>query len=197
MKKETKEELSIFKHIPNLLTISRIILTFIVVYFIFTRKHVVTIIVIFAIAALTDFFDGMLARRFKWQTEFGRQADMIADRFLWIGTALAFFFSYGIFNKLDWQHGIQLLLIMTREIISAPFALIAFFGRWRPIPPARYSGKATTFIQGFALPALILSTIYPKFLYLSWPLSATLAIVGFIAAMHYMNDIKVPKNKKG
>ena len=194
MKKKTKEELSIFKHIPNLLTISRIILTFVVIYFIFTRKHVIATMVIFVIAALTDFFDGLLARKFKWVSEFGRQADMIADRFLWVGTALAFFISYSIFGQLDWKHGIQLLLIMSREIISAPFALIAFFAG-RPIPQARYIAKATTFLQGFAIPSLILSVYYPIFLYLSIPLSIVIAITGFISAMHYMNDIKVPNKE--
>ena len=194
MKSQTKKELSIFKHIPNILTISRIILTFIIIYFIFTRRHIITIIIIFTIAALTDFFDGILARKFKWTSEFGRQADIIADRFLWVGTALAFFVSYGIFGKLDWEHGIQLLLIMTREIISAPFALIAFLAG-KPIPHARKIAKVTTLLQGFALPSLILSTIYPVFSYLSWPLSIAIAITGFISAMHYMNDIKVPNKK--
>lgn len=194
MKQQTKKELSIFKHIPNILTISRIILTFVVVYFIFTRRHIITTIVIFAIAALTDFFDGILARRFKWTTEFGRQADMIADRFLWVGTALAFFISYSIFGQLDWIHGIQLLLIMSREIISAPFALIAFFSG-NMLPQARYIAKLTTFLQGFAIPSLILSVYYPIFLYISTPLSIVIAITGFVSAMHYMNDIKVPSKK--
>jgi len=179
MKAQTKKELSIFRHIPNILTISRIILTFVIVYFIFTRKHIFTIISVFIIAALTDFFDGILARKFSWQSEFGRQADMIADRFLWVGTALAFFASYGIFDNLDWQHGLQLLFIMSREIISAPFAIISFFAG-KPIPQARYIAKVTTLLQGFALPALILSTIYPIWGYLSWPLSVVIAVTGFI-----------------
>ena len=194
MKEQTKKELSIFKHIPNILTISRIILTFVIVYFIFTRRHIITIIIIFVIAALTDLFDGILARKFEWTSEFGRQADMIADRFLWIGTALAFFVSFGIFGQLSWAQGIQLLLIMSREIISAPFALIAFFAR-KPVPHARQIAKVTTLLQGFALPSLILSTIYPGFSYLSWPLSLIIAVTGFISAMHYMNDIKVPNKK--
>lgn len=194
MKQKTKNELSIFRHTPNILTISRIILTFIVIYFIFTRRHIVVTIVIFTIAALTDFLDGQLARRFKWQSEFGRQADIIADRFLWVGTALAFFVTYSVFGQLDWQHGIQLLLIMTREIISAPFALIAFLAG-KPIPHARNIAKWTTLLQGFALPSLILSIKYSRFAFLSWPLSLVIAITGFISAMHYMNDIKVPNKK--
>ncbi|MEK6850019.1 MAG: CDP-alcohol phosphatidyltransferase family protein [Nanoarchaeota archaeon] len=194
MKQKTKNELSIFRHVPNILTISRIILTFIVIYFIFTRKYIVTTIIIFTIAALTDFLDGQLARRFKWQSEFGRQADIIADRFLWIGTAIAFFAAYSIFGQLDWKHGLQLLFIMTREIIAFPFAIIAFFAG-RPIPHARNIAKWTTLLQGFALPSLILSIKYPVFAFLSWPLCLVIPVTGFISAMHYMNDIKVPNKK--
>lgn len=194
MKKETKESLSIFRHIPNLLTISRIILTFVVVFMIFTHRHIIITIIIFVIAAFTDFLDGQLARRFKWTSEFGRQADMIADRFLWVGTAGAFFLSYAMFNQFDWKQALQLLFIMSREIISAPFALISFFSG-AAIPHARYIAKVTTFLQGFALPSLILSINYPIFLYLSWPLSIAIAVTGFLSAMYYMNDIKVPNKK--
>lgn len=194
MKQQTKKELSIFRHIPNLLTMSRFILTFVIIYFIFEQVHVITVIVIFAIAALTDFLDGVLARRYGWTSEFGRKADMIADRFLWIGTAFAFFASYGIAENLDWQQGVQLLFIMTRELIAAPFALIAFFAG-NPIPRARYIAKVTTFLQGFALPALILSTYYPMWSYLSWPLSLAIAVTGFRSAMLYLNDIKVPSKR--
>ena len=194
MKQKTREELSIFRHIPNLLTISRLILTFVVIYFILKETHIVATIVIFSIAALTDFIDGQLARRFKWTSEFGRKSDMIADRFLWVGTAIAFFVSFGLSGKLDWQHGVQLLMIMSRELITAPFALIAFFGG-KDIPHARYIAKVNTLLQGFALPALILSVYYPFWAYLSWPLSIVLVVTGFISAMHYLNDIKAPKKK--
>lgn len=194
MKQQTKKELSIFRHIPNILTISRFILTFVVIYFIFRQVYVISIIVIFSIAAFTDFLDGLLARRYGWTSEFGRKADMIADRFLWIGTAFAFFVSFDLFNNLGWQHGVQLLFIMTRELIAAPFALIAFFAG-KPIPRVRYIAKVTTFLQGFALPALILSTYYPMWSYLSWPLSLAIAVTGFRSAMLYLNDIKVPNKK--
>jgi len=126
MKKETKEELSILRHIPNLLTISRILLTFVVAYLILTQNKLSLIVVVFVIAALTDYFDGVLARKFNWTSEFGRKADIIADRFLWIGTALSFFIAMR--DVLTWKTGLQLAFIMSREIITAPFALVSFFG---------------------------------------------------------------------
>ena len=175
-------------NIPNFFTISRIVLTFVVAYMIFVHESIIMIVIVFSIAALTDFVDGKLARAYKWESEFGRKADIIADRFLWIGTALAFIISYGIYNRLDWHHGVQIMFIMSREILTIPFAIIAFFSG-NALPKARYVAKVTTFLQGFALPALILSTTYPVWAYVSWPLSIIVFFTGLKSALYYMNDV--------
>lgn len=179
----------IAEQIPNLLTISRIFLTFIVMYLIVTKSDIRIAISVFAVAALTDWLDGQLARRFNWTSEFGRQADMIADRFLWIGTALAFLISFGLQGFLTWQEGLQLVFIMFREIMAAPFALIGFFSG-NALPQARYVAKVNTFVQGFALPALILSVYVKELAFVSWPLAIACGILGFFSAIYYMHDIQ-------
>ncbi len=185
-----KKKIDLFaENIPNMLSISRIILTFVVIYLIFTKANIIYTIIIFSIAALTDFLDGQLARRFKWVSEFGRKADMIADRFLWIGTALAFVIAFGLEGSLRWYDGVLLLLIMTREIIAMPFALIAFFSG-NALPHARYIAKATTTIQGLALPSLLLSVYYPQWIYPAVILAVVCSITGFISALYYIHDIK-------
>src|SRR3989344_1836816 len=184
------------ENIPNFLTISRFIITFVVMYFIITGENIFIIILIFLIGASTDFFDGMLARRYHWESEFGRRADMIADRFLWVGTAVAFIFAFGIVGGLRGIIGLQILFILTREIVSAPFVLIAF-PSGNALPPARYVAKLTTFLQGIALPALILSTVYPFLIYISLPFSILCFVTGFISAIYYLRDIHAPtKNIK-
>ena len=187
------------ENIPNFLTISRFIITFVVMYMLITGENIFVVILIFVIGALTDYFDGMLARKYHWESEFGRMADMVADRFLWVGTALAFMFGYGVFGLLGGIIGLQLLFILTREIISAPFVLIAF-PTGTALPPARYVAKLTTFLQGFALPALILSTIYPVMIWVSLPFSILCFFIGFISAVYYLKDIHAPfktiKNNK-
>jgi phosphatidylglycerophosphate synthase len=190
MKKESKKAKSVLRNLPNVLTISRIIITFIVVYMIFARYDIGATVALFVIGALTDLFDGWLARKYNWKSEFGRKADMIADRFLWIGTAMAFFIAYAVAGQLDLIHYLQIMFIMSREIISAPFAIAALLSG-KPIPQARKIAKATTFIQGFALPALILSVYYPLWSYISLPLSLVLLITGLISASNYINDISI------
>jgi len=181
-------------NIPNFLTISRFVITFIVMYMIVTNVNLFLIIAVFILGALTDYFDGHLARKYKWESEFGRQADMIADRFLWVGTAFAFIFAFGINGELDNLIGLQVLFILTREILSAPFVLIAF-SSGTAMPPARYVAKLTTFLQGIALPALILSTVYHGFSYISIPFSILCFIFGFISAVYYLKDIHAPRAK--
>ncbi len=194
-KNNFKKDSIILQNIPNFLTISRIIISLIVIYLIFNNSSLENIIIVFVIGALTDFLDGNLARRFKWESEFGRKADMIADRFLWMGTAIAFIVVFGIEGELNWLHGVQMLLIMTREAISIPFALIAFFSG-NALPQARYIAKITTFIQGFALPSLIISVFYPEWTALSLSLALMCFITGFISAMYYMNDVKLKEKFK-
>lgn len=154
---------------------------------IFVRTNIISVVIVFSFAALTDWLDGQLARKFKWESEFGRKADMIADRFLWTGTALAFVISFGLKGSLNWVHGIQLLFIMSREIICAPFAIVSLMIE-KQLPKARYIAKATTFLQGFALPSLLLSVFYLPFVYVSVPLSIVCLIIGSISARHYIKD---------
>lgn len=184
----------VFDQIPNALSVSRIILTFVVMYMIFAGIDLRIIITVFAIAALTDWFDGRVARWFKWESEFGRKVDMIADRFLWIGTALAFVIVLGIENLLGGVQGVQLLMIMIREVICIPFALIAFVSG-NALPQARYVAKLTTFIQGFALPSLILGVYYPSFEAITWPLAIGCLVTGLLSAGHYIRDIQEKEDK--
>lgn len=90
------------KNIPNYLTISRIIISLIVIVFLLFPfdminvsfpKYLIdgTIIidvkmviaaVLFVIASITDFFDGYLARKYNCVSDFGKVTDAIADKIL-------------------------------------------------------------------------------------------------------------------
>lgn len=79
-------------NIPNILTILRIILSpiFLVLFF---SEHLVLrslSVVVFTIAALTDFFDGYLARKYKARSEFGNFLDPLADKILTFSGFFAF-----------------------------------------------------------------------------------------------------------
>jgi len=87
------------EQIPNLLTIGRILFIPIFIFILTVvnsiESHMVAAI-IFAIASITDYLDGYLARKWKVVSNFGKFADPMADKLLvmsafimLIGTVLA------------------------------------------------------------------------------------------------------------
>ncbi|MEK6846654.1 MAG: CDP-alcohol phosphatidyltransferase family protein [Nanoarchaeota archaeon] len=182
-------------NVPTFLNVARIVLTFIISYMIVVDSDIVLIVSVFIVAAITDWFDGYIARKYKITNDFGRKADMFADRFLWVGTTLTLIFIFGVRGRLEPIHGLQILLIMTREIIAAPFALAGLFSG-SVFPPTRYIAKLTTFIQGFALPSLMLSIFYPVWIYISLPLSLVIGFAGAISGLHYIHDLEIIRERK-
>lgn len=74
--------------IPNILTVSRLVLIAPIVYFLVKHQYE-TALIIFFIAAFTDAIDGVIARRFGWQSRFGSVMDPLADKAMMISAYLA------------------------------------------------------------------------------------------------------------
>jgi len=183
MKKTSKKE-DIF-NVPNALTLSRIFITFFVIYTILAKWNVIITASAFVIGMLTDFFDGYIARKYKKVTELGRKFDMTADRFLMIGTAIAFLVSYnGIMNL---NHWVQVGLIMSREILTLPFVLYTNIkkGLNTEIPHAKFIGKLTTFMQGVAFPLVIFGIFYQQFRFSVYFAAAT-GIIGILSGIQHI-----------
>lgn len=70
------------RHIPNILTLFRIIVIPLILITLFNPFAVHLALGLFMIAAITDFFDGFLARRWQVDSNFGRMLDPIADKLL-------------------------------------------------------------------------------------------------------------------
>ena len=108
--------------------------------------------------------------------------DMIADRILMASIILAivfYFFINGLLtNTIIWQ----LILLMSREIIAAPFFIAALLLRKIPLPQARLIGKATTLFQGITFPMILLSWG------IAWIFAIITGIVGIISAGYYIKD---------
>ena len=74
--------------IPNLLTIFRFFLVYPIVLCIIDSQFIWAII-LYIIAAVSDFLDGLIARRFNFVSDVGRIADPIADKTLIIGALIS------------------------------------------------------------------------------------------------------------
>jgi cardiolipin synthase len=69
------------RHIPNLITLVRILLI-VPIAVALVHRRLDTTLILFAIAASSDALDGFLARHFRWQSELGSILDPIADKLL-------------------------------------------------------------------------------------------------------------------
>ena len=49
-------------NVPNLISLTRVLLTFFIIYGIITKIEITIIAIAFVIGMLTDFFDGQIAR---------------------------------------------------------------------------------------------------------------------------------------
>lgn len=194
-KKKVKEEMSgnlaedivgeieneIFLNIPNSLSLLRVILTFVFVYMLFSGYSKWILIIVFAIAALTDWFDGFFARKLNQKTKIGARLDQVTDRVFTIAVVIALII-YAFINNMQNNHQnvlLLLFLVCSREIVSIPGVLIAVV-RGKDLYKVKYIGKLTTFVQGFALGAIILGV--PWAVYLAVPT----CIIGIIAGFDYL-----------
>ncbi len=175
---------------PTFLNALRIVLTFVIVYMIISDKSIVRIVSVFIIAALTDWFDGRIARKYKLVNPFGAKADMLADRILWVGVGITIFIHYGQQGFFSGVHLMEIFFIFPREIIAFPFALAYLFFGKRVFPSARYIAKFTTFMQGFAIPSLLLSFYYPIWNYPTLIFSIIILITGSISGILYVKDLR-------
>jgi len=123
------------KNFINFLTYSRIILTPITIYLIYTNNYTVAAIV-FAYCSFSDVADGRLARKHNLVTEKGNYLDPLADKILMIGT-LTILAYQGII--LLWAYciiiGRDILITMYRNyLIEKNKPLVTSqYGKWKTV----------------------------------------------------------------
>lgn len=138
---------------PNKLTILRMILVpFFLVSFYIEIKNLGSALIIstiiFAVASITDFFDGYLARKYNLVTDFGKFMDPLADKIL---VAAAMICLVGASRMPAWMA----VLIISREYaISILRAIAASSGK---VIAASSGGKIKTVTQIIAIIMLLLN----------------------------------------
>ncbi|MGQ9616934.1 MAG: CDP-diacylglycerol--glycerol-3-phosphate 3-phosphatidyltransferase [Spirochaetota bacterium] len=136
--------------IPNVLTVFRISLVPFFVLTLFRQKpaSASVALVLFAVAALTDYFDGFLARKLQTQTGIGEFLDPLADKLL-VGGA---FVSFSFIPEL----GIPLwlvLIILLREAAVTLLRVIAI--KHGASMKTELGGKIKTAVQMFSISVIL------------------------------------------
>jgi len=138
--------------LPNQLTILRIILTPIFLFFFLSNIPVFKLISlgIFIIAALTDWYDGWLARKFNYITNWGKFWDPLADKILTSGAFIGFVI-IGIVPL--WM----VIIIIARDFIITFLRAYADYKAFSF--PTSYYAKWKTFLQMFFLYYLLIAYV--------------------------------------
>lgn len=127
-------------NLPNKLTVTRMILTpfYLAAMLLDFRFHYIVALVIFAVASITDFLDGKIARKNNLITTFGKLCDPVADKMLTTAALLAFM-QLGLCDI--WV----VMIVLAREFLVTSFRLVA--SAQGVVIPAGILGKIKTVCQ--------------------------------------------------
>lgn len=106
-------------NLPNQLTLFRVLLAPIFLVLL-VHQHFLPALIVFMLASLTDYFDGMLARKHKLVTSFGKFLDPLADKILTTMAFLGF-----IHLELGYEIVFVAAIILIREFVVTGIRLVA------------------------------------------------------------------------
>ncbi len=136
--------------VPNVISFARLLLVPVFAACIVTERDVAALVIL-AVAGISDWADGVLARRLNQTSALGRLLDPAADR-LYIAVALV---------GLAWREVIPwwlVLLLVLREVAVAA-VLPALRRRGYGPLPVHLAGKAGTAMLMYAFPLLLLGEL--------------------------------------
>jgi CDP-diacylglycerol--glycerol-3-phosphate 3-phosphatidyltransferase len=144
-----------YKKIPNWLTFTRLALIPVFVAFLIepSRASLNTAAVIFVLAAITDYADGIIARRYKAITDFGKLFDPLADKIL-VMAALVMLVAARDEQCVSFVPGWMVVLILAREFWVT--GLRAYAAKDGNVVAAKSGAKVKSFLQMVAILALLL-----------------------------------------
>jgi len=127
-------------NLPNRLTISRVILAGIFIFLLFVKGPGAKFAAlgVFLIASITDYYDGLIARKHNMITDFGRLMDPIADKILILGALLAFV-------EMEIIPAWAVIIIISRELLITGIRILALSKR--KVLSAELAGKHKTVSQ--------------------------------------------------
>ena len=131
-------------NIANRLTISRIVLTFVFMFFLFCKGLIAksAAFLIFSLAAISDYLDGHIAKQKNIISDFGKFMDPVADKILILA-------AFAAFVQMHLIEAWVLVIIIARELLITSLRLFAL-NKGRVLAASR-SGKHKTAFQMFVV----------------------------------------------
>ena len=145
------------KHVPNILSLIRIILAPIFL-FMYVQDELIwrsLSIAVFATAAVTDFFDGKIARYYNLESKLGIFLDPLADKFL----TFAGFFCLPFLDAAQFPWWAVALIVIRDVMVTA---LRLYTNRKEIILETRFTAKAKTMVQMVFLYGVLLLGVFKQ-----------------------------------
>ena len=139
-------------NLPNKLTVLRIVLVGIFMFFLFSRGLIFKCLAMaaFLTASFTDFLDGYIAKKNNMVTNFGKLMDPIADKILVLSAFLAFV-------EMELIPAWMVLIIVFREVLITGLRIAAL--TQGKVLAAEYGGKHKMVSQVLSIFVILLFII--------------------------------------
>ena len=129
------------KVVPNILSIFRICLVpvFVVAFFTDERDIKYYAILVYAIAGLSDFLDGFIARRFKAQSKLGKLLDPLGDKLMTFTVLVCITITRHVLIPAT-------SIFFIKEVLMGIGGLVLHKKARSEMPPANFVGKVSTLV---------------------------------------------------
>lgn len=168
------------KHIPNLISLVRIVLIPILFVLFYLEKPIASA-VFFLVLASTDSLDGYIARKYNLVSNAGKFIDPIADKIL----VVAGMFLIAVQGVLDiYSAGICFSLLVGRDLLISGFRTLAM--EKNIVISADIWGKIKTCFLNAAIAVLFAASLNKTVLYMGMALLYASTIVSIGSAANYI-----------
>jgi cardiolipin synthase len=182
--------------VPNVLSMIRLALVPVFLALVILERDLLALLVL-VFATVTDYLDGVIARRFGQVTRLGQLIDPAADRLFIFATILGL----AIRDVIPWW---LFLIILARDVMLLVLGITLANAGFGPLP-VHHLGKVATFCLFYALPLLMLGRALPATAVVADPLGWAFVVwgaflywwAGVIYAIETVRVIRLPRGAAG
>lgn len=138
--------------VPNVLSFVRLALVPVFLWLIVRGDDALALIVL-VVSSVTDYLDGVIARRFKQITRLGQLLDPAADRLFIFATLIGL----SVRDIVPWWF---LAVILGRDLMLVGIGVALANRGYGPLP-VHHLGKVATFCLFYALPLILIGQAFP------------------------------------
>jgi cardiolipin synthase len=182
--------------VPNVLSMLRLALVPVFLVLVLLEQDLLALAVLI-FSTVTDYFDGVIARRFGLVTRLGQLIDPAADRLFIFATILGLAFR----DVIPWW---LVVVLIGRDVVLLALGITLANAGYGPLP-VHHLGKVATFCLFSALPLLMLGRAVPAAAFVADPLGWAFVLwgaflywwAGAVYAIETVRVIRLPRGAAG